>query len=95
MPRKNSFSLSPFSSSQCSIAFTSFVPAPFADHRVALLGRQEPSVAEHPIDQRREATGQQRRGNSAGNPALGIPRERQNRLADELLGGRVVQKVLR
>ena len=67
-----------------------FVPAPFADHRVALLGRQEPSVAEHPIDQRRE-----RRGNSAGNPALGIPRERQNRLADELLEGRVVQKVLR
>ena len=63
--------------------------APFTDHRVAFSGRQEPGVAKHPNDQRR-----QRRRNSARYPypAFRVARERHNRLADELGGQRVVRR---
>jgi len=57
------------------------------DHRVALLGRQEPSVAERPLDQRRE-----RRGIGARYPALRVPREPRRRLADELGARRVLTR---
>ncbi len=60
--------------------------APIEDHCVPFLGREEPDVAEHPLDQRF-----QRWRNGARYPAFRIPHEQQSRLAGKLGGRRLVQ----
>ncbi len=68
-------------------SFSSSASRPLAQHRVAFLGRQEPGVAEHPLDQRRH-----RGRNRCPIRALRGADERQNPLPDELRGRQIVRQ---